>query len=344
VTAQSGDGVMGKLTQGVQGLVSAATDRLMSVVQEHIGDLTDRLTDYAGGGGGPGKTALKQGMQKMQEGGSPIGAAASAVGAGGKEQVKQAFGGGGGGGDQGEEAENRRKTDLKVTNIIESVDVGVPVWLAYNQWTQFKDFPSYMKKVENVEQEEDEKLLWQAQVGFSHRSWESSIVEQVPDERIVWTSKADKGSVDGAVSFHELTPDLTRIMVVLQYHPKGFVEKTGNIWRAPGRRVRLELKHFVRQVMTQSVLKPDDVKGWRGEIREGQVVRGDEEGQQELQQRRGQESPPSEQQPPPQGEAQEPQGEEQQGQVQEQQAQGQQEQDQSQQQQGQPEEPQPDAS
>lgn len=312
MTAQSGDGVMGKVTQGLQGLLSAVADRAMSVVQEHIGDITDRLTEYAGGGGGPGKTAIQQGMQKMQQGGSPLGAAASAVGAGGKEQVKQAFGGGGGGG-QDQDAENQRKTDLKVTNIIESIDVGVPVWLAYNQWTQFKDFPSYMKKVENVEQEQDEKLMWQAQVGFSHRAWESTIQEQVPDERIVWTSKADKGSVDGAVTFHELTPDLTRIMVVLQYHPKGFVEKTGNIWRAPGRRVRLELKHFVRQVMTQSVLKPDEVKGWRGEIREGQVVRGDDEGQQELQQRRGQQG---EQQQAPPGQPQEQQAQEQQSQEQ----------------------------
>jgi uncharacterized membrane protein len=272
-------GVIGKLVDGVESLVKAATDRAMSILQDRMGDITDKLTDYATGGGGAGKAAISKGMQSLQEGRSPVGAAAGAIGAGGKEQVKQVFGGGGGGGGDDGDSDNQRKTDLKVTNIVESIDVGVPVWLAYNQWTQFKDFPSFMKKVENVEQESEEKLLWQAQILFSHRKWESTIIEQVPDERIVWQSKGDKGSVDGTVSFHELTPDLTRILVVLEYHPKGFVEKTGNIWRAPGRRVRLELKHFVRQCMTQSLLNPDEIKGWRGEIRDGEVVDSGESNQ-----------------------------------------------------------------
>src|SRR5689334_3589491 len=102
------------------------------------------------------------------------------------------------------------------------------------------------------------------------------ITEQVPDERIVWTSKGEKGSVDGTVTFHEVTQDLTRILVVLEYHPQGFVEQTGNLWRAPGRRARLELKHFVRHVMRETILNPDDVKGWRGEIRDGEVVQEDD--------------------------------------------------------------------
>ncbi|WP_459348961.1 SRPBCC family protein, partial [Asanoa ferruginea] len=88
----------------------------------------------------------------------------------------------------------------------------------------------------------------------------------------------EKGSVDGTVTFHEVTQDLTRILVVLEYHPQGFMEQTGNLWRAPGRRARLELKHFVRHVMRETILNPDDVKGWRGEIRDGEVVQEDERG------------------------------------------------------------------
>ncbi|HEV7708947.1 MAG TPA: cyclase, partial [Asanoa sp.] len=92
-------------------------------------------------------------------------------------------------------------------------------------------------------------------------------------------------SVDGTVTFHEVTQDLTRILVVLEYHPQGFMEQTGNLWRAPGRRARLELKHFVRHVMRETILNPDDVKGWRGEIRDGEVVqeddRSDDEGNDE---------------------------------------------------------------
>jgi hypothetical protein len=74
------------------------------------------------------------------------------------------------------------------------------------------------------------------------------------------------------VTFHEVTPDLTRVLLVIVYHPQGLFEKTGNIWRAQGRRIRLELKHFRRHVMTQSVLHPDEIEGWRGEIHDDEIT------------------------------------------------------------------------
>ena len=101
----------------------------------------------------------------------------------------------------------------------------------------------------------------------------------MPDDKIVWRSKGAKGHVDGAVTFHELAPNLTRILVVLEYHPQGLFEHTGNIWRAQGRRARLELKHFRRHVMTEAMLHPDEVEGWRGLIGDGEVVPEDEESQ-----------------------------------------------------------------
>jgi hypothetical protein len=156
---------------------------------------------------------------------------------------------------------------------VESIDVGVPVRTAYDQWTQFTDFPSFMKKVENVEQPSDEKLKWKAQILWSHRSWESTIVEQRPDEAIIWTSKGQKGHVDGAVTFHEVGPQETRILLVLEYHPQGFFEHTGNLWRAQGRRARLELKHYRRHMMTQAVLHPEEIEGWRGVIKDGEVIK-----------------------------------------------------------------------
>jgi hypothetical protein len=99
----------------------------------------------------------------------------------------------------------------------------------------------------------------------------------VPDERIIWRSKGQKGHVDGAVTFHELGPNLTRILLVLEYHPQGMFERTGNLWRAQGRRARLELKHVGRHMMTQSVLHPDDAEGWRGTIHDGEVVESHED-------------------------------------------------------------------
>jgi uncharacterized membrane protein len=235
------------LANGAKGLVTAMGKQILSSATERIGGTTERLTEYASNGGGPGLMKAVTGRGEKQGGGS-------------------------------------KDKSLKVTNIFEQIDVAVPARLAYDQWTRFTEFPDFMKKVESVEQEEDEKLKWKAQVLWSHRTWESTILEQVPDRRIVWRSEGEKGSVDGAVSFHELAPELTRIMLVLEYHPQGFFERTGNIWRAQGRRARLELKHFARHLMTEAILHADEVEGWRGEIHDGEVVKDNDTARAEEQQ------------------------------------------------------------
>ncbi|WP_081292917.1 SRPBCC family protein [Mycobacterium colombiense] len=266
----------GQLQAALQQLAGTFTDRAVSSISGRLSGATERLTDYAQNGGGSGLLSAVTGVDDLT---SPVKTAVKAglSSAGGKvtDTVKNAagslFGGKGKGGKKS-----------KITNIVEHIDVGAPVDLVYDQWTQFADFPKYMKKLEQVEQKSDEKLRWKAQVFWSHRSWESTITEQVPNERIVWRSKGDKGYLDGAVTFHELARNLTRVVVVLEYHPQGFFEKTGNIWRAQGRRIRLELKNFQREVMMHAVLHPDEVEGWHGEIRDGEVVddgRRDEDGQ-----------------------------------------------------------------
>ncbi|RFU36567.1 SRPBCC family protein [Actinomadura logoneensis] len=208
--------------------------------------------------GGPAVKAALAAARVLHDGGSPARALLSAGWTALKETLKRIFGGG------------RRG---KPANIVEQIDIGAPCRLVYDQWTRFEDFPSFMKKVVSVAQESDEKLNWKAKVFWSTRSWRSTIVEQVPDRHIVWRSEAAKGKVDGAVSFHEVTPDLTRVLLVLEYRPGGLFERTGNLWRAQGRRVRLELKHFRRHVMTHALTAPDEVEGWRGEIHDSEVVR-----------------------------------------------------------------------
>jgi hypothetical protein len=254
---------MDRLRSEARGLVGALGDRAVSSVRDKVEDASSRLTDYVEGGGGPGVMAAFTGARDLAEGKSParstLGAGMAAV----KEKVAGVFGRGGKGG-------GGKK--LKVTSIVESLDVGVPVTAAYNQWTQYSDFPKFMKKVENVDQPEDEKTTWKAQVFWSHRTWEATIVDQVPDDRIIWRSKGEKGHVDGAVTFHELAPNLTRILLVLEYHPQGLFERTGNLWRAQGRRARLEFKHFRRHMMTEGVLHADEIEGWRGTIHDGEVV------------------------------------------------------------------------
>jgi uncharacterized membrane protein len=257
------DGPMDRLKAEARGLIGAMGDRAVASVRDKVEGAAGRLTDYVGDGGGPGLMAAVTGAKSMAEGKGPV---RSMLGAG-RKAVTEKFRGKGGG----------KGKNLKVTNIVESIDVGVPIRLAYNQWTQFADFPSFMKKVESVEQAgEDQKLNWKAQVLWSHRTWEATIQEQAPDDKIIWRSKGAKGYVDGAVTFHELAPNLTRVLLVLQYHPQGLFEHTGNIWRAQGRRARLELKHYRRHVMTEAVLHPDEIEGWRGVIEDGEVVKDHE--------------------------------------------------------------------
>ena len=250
---------MDRLKHEAQNFGQALAERGATRMSERVENLTGRLNDIAEGGG-------KAGMAKrLVEGDSPAKAGLLSAATKVKDKVKDAVKGKLGSGGKG--------TKLKVTNILESIDVPVNREVAYRQWTQFEDFPSFTKKVENVTQEADERVKWQAQIFWSHRTWNAKIVDQVPNERIVWKSEGRKGHVDGAVTFHEVTPDLTRILLVLEYHPKGLFEHTGNLWRAQGRRARLELKHFARHVSTQTILHQDDVKGWSGEIHDSKVQR-----------------------------------------------------------------------
>jgi uncharacterized membrane protein len=259
-----------RLAQEAKSLLEAFAEKILASVGDKVSDKVNEfssgLLEKVGGegGGGPGVKAAVSGLTALTQGKGPVRAALGAGATGLKEKVKKFFGGG-----KGKKA--------KLINIVETIDVGVPLRIAYNQWTQYEDFSSFMKKVENVERPTEEKSNWKAQVFWSHRSWEATTQEQVADDHIIWRSKGAKGYVDGAVTFSELAPNLTRISLVMEYHPQGLFEHTGNLWRAQGRRARLEFKHFRRHVMVHSVLKADEIEGWRGEIREGEVVKTHDE-------------------------------------------------------------------
>ncbi|MFI1736829.1 SRPBCC family protein [Streptomyces sioyaensis] len=242
------------VTSWVGNLAERAGDKLM--------DVTDQLTDVAENGGSLSKIGAN-----LLGGDSPVSAALKGTAENVKDNVvgkaKEVFGGG----------KKRKSGDQKVTNIIEVLDIGVPLRTAYDHWTQYEKFSSFTKGVRNVSLQDETTTDWKAKVGPSTRGWKATVLEQVPDERIIWTSEGAKGTTHGAVSFHELAPNLTRIVLVVEYYASGFFEKTANIWRAQGRRLRLDFKHFQRYV----TLTEEEPEGWRGEIRDGEVVRTHEE-------------------------------------------------------------------
>ncbi|MEV8566618.1 SRPBCC family protein [Streptomyces sp. NPDC051322] len=246
--------------------VGAQGQRLLDSAGGKLNELAQGLGDSAEDDGDGGGGLLDVG-KRVIGGENPVkafvGEKAGAMKDKAVDSVKNAFGGGGG-----------KSGSPKVTNIVEFIDVGKPLRTVYDRWTEIEEFNSFTKGVTSVSKSDEIESDWKLKIAFSNRSWKATVQEQVPDDRIVWTSEGGKGTTHGAITFHELAPSLTRVIAVVEYTPSGFFEKTGNIWRAQGRRLRLDLKHFQRHA---TLTDDEDVEGWRGEIRDGEVVRSHED-------------------------------------------------------------------
>lgn len=131
----------------------------------------------------------------------------------------------------------------KSSSIMESIDVEVPVRTAYNQWTQFEDFPHFMGGIESVEQLDDETLRWRAEMGGKTKEWTSRITEQIPDKRIAWTSLTGAMNA-GVVTFHRLSDDQCRVALQIDYDPEGVVENIGDAIGVVKWNVRGDLERF----------------------------------------------------------------------------------------------------
>ncbi|MFE5902041.1 SRPBCC family protein [Streptomyces sp. NPDC056488] len=281
-SAKESESGLDRLFGELGGFLSAQTGQLAEKATDKLGDVTGQLQDVADNGG-----SIADIGGRMLQGDSPVKAMVGHGIGGLKDKVTDAasnlFGGKGKG--------KRRSGTKKITSIVETVDVGAPLRRVYDHWAQYEDFSSFMKGVRSVSQGDETSSDWKVKVGPSTRSWKATVQEQVPDDHIIWTSDGAKGSTRGCVSFHELGPSLTRVLVTVEYYPSGLFEKTGNVWRAQGRRLRLDLKHFRRHV----TLTDDEPEGWRGEIRDGEVVRTHEEAMEEEQEQEEEEGQGEEQ-------------------------------------------------
>ncbi|KUF14484.1 SRPBCC family protein [Streptomyces silvensis] len=252
-----------RLKDEARAYVMAQAERALVGVGRKLGQTTNKLNDIADGKSpGFGKLAL-EGGRKLAEGKGPLRSAVELGGSHLKDSVKGALKNVTGG------RKKKGGGGQKPTVILEYVDVGVPVREAYDQWTQIQEFSTFAKGVKGATPAGDTDSDWQLKVFWSSRSWKAHVTEQVPDQRISWTSEGAKGTTKGVVTFHPLGENLTRVLLIIEYYPKGLFEKTGNIWRAQGRRARLDLKHFARHI----TMRGEASDGWRAEIRDGEVVR-----------------------------------------------------------------------
>jgi uncharacterized membrane protein len=147
------------------------------------------------------------------------------------------------------------------TVIEQPIDVAVPVRVAYDQWTQFEEFPTFMEGVEEVRQIDDTHLHWSASVAGRRREWDARIIEQIPDSRIAWESVAGTPN-GGVVAFHPIAENRTKIVVAMDHQPEGISDVVGTVLGLPQRRVRRDLERF-RDLVEQ---RGAATGAWRGEV------------------------------------------------------------------------------
>ena len=147
------------------------------------------------------------------------------------------------------------------TKVEKQIMVNVPVSTAYNQWTQFEEFPRFMSSVEQVKQIDDTHLHWRAVVGGKTKEWDSEITEQIPDQRIAWRSTDGPGN-SGVVTFHRLGANRTRVMLHMDYQPETATERAGDTFGA----VKLTAKGNLKRFKDLLEVRGQESGAWRGTV------------------------------------------------------------------------------
>jgi uncharacterized membrane protein len=156
------------------------------------------------------------------------------------------------------------KGDTVSTRVEKRVLVNVPVSVAYNQWTQFEEFPHFMGGVKSVKQLSDDRLEWVAEIGGVRRQWQARILEQVPDRKVAWA--ATEGATNaGSVAFEDLGGGQTSVQLSLEYEPEGIVEKVGDKLNIVDRQAESDLNRFKAFIEDEGYASG----AWRGSVSEG---------------------------------------------------------------------------
>ncbi len=147
--------------------------------------------------------------------------------------------------------------------IVKTIDVDVPVRTAYNQWTQFEEFPQFMEGVTKVTQLDDKRMHWQANIAGKQEEWDAVITEQEPDMRVAWTNTTGAQNA-GVVTFHRLGDSKTRVTLQLDYDPEGLIENVGDALGFVSRRVEGDLERFKKFIEERG----QETGAWRGAIKQ----------------------------------------------------------------------------
>lgn len=148
-----------------------------------------------------------------------------------------------------------------MSTIEKSIEVNVPARTAYNQWTQFEEFPRFMDGVLEVRQLDDKRTHWRTNIGGKEKDFDAEITEQIPDKRIAWRSRSGASNA-GVVTFHSLNDQNTRIMLQMAYEPEGIIEKSGDMLGVASRRIEGDLKRFKEYIES----KGHETGEWRGKV------------------------------------------------------------------------------
>jgi uncharacterized membrane protein len=149
-----------------------------------------------------------------------------------------------------------------MTTVEQSVEIGVPVRTAYDQWTQFEEFPRFMEGVEEVTQLTDDRLHWKTKIAGVEREFDAEITEQHPDERVAWRTLSGPEQA-GVVTFHKLDPSTTKVMLQMEFQPEGLAEQAADKLGIVKARIKGDLdrfKDFIESRGTES-------GAWRGDIK-----------------------------------------------------------------------------
>jgi len=247
--AMTGDSMGGATTGGTMtgdtmggGMRSSGTEYVATTtVETDVVGTTSGGTETGETSGGESSTGGGLGSVAMGAlAGAAIGAAASAI-----------LGSGGG--------------SSETSTVEKSIEVEAPVSAVYNQWTQFEEFPRFMQGVERVQQLDDKRLHWHADIGFKEKEWDAEIIDQVPDQHIAWSSTSGARN-GGAVGFQSLGANRTLVTLTIDYDPEGLIENVGDTLGLVSRRIEGDLERFKAYIESRGA----ETGGWRGEIHSGQ--------------------------------------------------------------------------